>query len=433
MKTAAFYTLGCKVNQYETEAMSELFKKAGYKTGAFDEKCDIYVINTCTVTGTGDKKSRQIIRRAKAQNPDAVIIVAGCYSQTAPDAVKKIDGVNIILGTDRRADIVNITEKYISENQTDVMCCVGDISQKCEYEELEISDYEEKTRAFVKIEDGCNEFCSYCIIPYARGRIRSRGLDSIVKEVNALSQNGFKEIVLTGIHLASYGRDTDNLTLKDAICAVHDIDGIERIRLGSIEPRVITEDFVKAISKMPKVCNHFHISLQSGCDETLKRMNRKYTANEFANGVKLLRQYFDNPAITTDIIVGFPGETDEEFNTTCEFVKKVKFSEAHIFAYSNRQGTRADKMPCQISKKTKEERSHTLTEICNKINAEYIKSLEGNICSALFEQKNADGMWEGHLTNYVKVCVKSDESLSGEIKSVKIETAEGGVCTATLV
>ncbi len=429
MKTASFYTLGCKVNQYETEAMSELFKKAGYKIGRFDEKCDIYVINTCTVTGTGDKKSRQIIRRAKVRNPDAIIIVAGCYSQTAPDAVKKIDGVNIILGTDKRADIVNITEKYIARNQTDILCCVGDISQRCEYEDLEISDYEEKTRAFVKIEDGCNEFCSYCIIPYARGRIRSRSIDSIVKEVTALAKNGFKEIVLTGIHLASYGRDTDNLTLKDAICAVHNIDGIERIRLGSIEPRVITENFVKTISKLPKVCNHFHISLQSGCDETLKRMNRKYTAQEFENGVNLLRKYFKNPAITTDIIVGFPGETDEEFNITCDFVKKVKFAEAHIFAYSNRQGTRADKMPCQIPKKTKEKRSHTLTAICNEINGEYIKSLEGQTYSALFEQKNADGIWEGHLTNYVKVCVESQDNLSGEIKNVKILKSENGICT----
>ena len=431
--TVGIYTLGCKVNQYETEAMSELFKKAGYKINGFDEKCDIYVINTCTVTGTGDKKSRQIIRRAKAKNTSAVIVVAGCYSQIAPRDVEKIEGVNIILGTDKRSDIVNITENYISQSKSDVLCCVGDISQRCEYEDLIISDYEEKTRAFVKIEDGCNEFCSYCIIPYARGRIRSRSIESIVKEVEALSKNGFKEIVLTGIHLASYGKDTKNLTLKDAICAVHNIDGIERIRLGSIEPRVITVDFVNAISKLPKVCNHFHISLQSGCDETLKRMNRKYTAQEFLNGVNLLRQYFDNPAITTDIIVGFPGETDDEFNTTCEFVKTIKFSEAHIFAYSNRQGTRADKMPNQIPKKTKEERSHTLTAICQKLNHEYTKGLEGQTHTALFEQKNADDMWEGHLTNYVKVCVKSNDNLSGEIRNIKINKSENGVCFADLI
>ncbi len=428
MKTAAFYTLGCKVNQYETQAMTECFKRAGYKINEFDEKSDIYVINTCTVTGTGDKKSRQIIRRAKTQNPDSIVVVAGCYSQTAPKAVEKIEGVNIILGTDKRKDVVSITEQYIAEGKSAIKSYVEDISKKCEYEDLAISDYEDKTRAFVKIEDGCNEFCTYCIIPYARGRIRSRSIESITKEVKELAKGGFKEVVLTGIHVASYGRDTQELTLLDAIDAVNKVDGIERIRLGSLEPRVLTEDFIEKISKMPKMCNHFHISLQSGCDETLKRMNRKYTADEFFASVCLLRQYFDNPAITTDIITGFPGETDEEFEKTCDFVKRVKFSEAHIFAYSNRQGTIADKMPNQNEKKVRDKRSHILIEICDTLHREYIKSLEGKIFKVLFEQKNAAGMWEGHMTNYVKVCTSYEGDLSGEIRDVKITSAQDDMC-----
>ncbi len=428
MKTVAFYTLGCKVNQYETQAMSEMFERAGYKVNKFEEKSDIYVINTCTVTGTGDKKSRQIIRRAKSQNYESIIVVVGCYSQTAPEDVKKIAGVDIILGNSRKHEIVSLLEQYIEGEKEGPVSYVEDISKKCEYEDIYVNNYAEKTRAFVKIEDGCNEFCSYCIIPYARGRIRSRSIESIVSEIKELTKRGFKEVVLTGIHLASYGKESKDLTLKDAIDAVNCIDGIERIRLGSLEPRVLDEEFIEHISKMPKMCNHFHISLQSGCDDTLKRMNRKYTSKEFYDSVLMLRKYFDNPAITTDIIVGFPGETEEEFQKTCEYAKTIKFSEAHIFAYSNRQGTVADKMPDQVEKKVKEERSRKLISICDGLHKDYMESLKGKTYKVLFEQKTDSGMWEGHMTNYVKVCVNSEKDLQGNIIDVEITDIQGDIC-----
>lgn len=329
----------------------------GYKISDFGEVCDVYVINTCTVTSIGDRKSRQMIRRAKHLNPNAIVAVVGCYSQVSPDEVAKIEGVNIILGTKDRKNLCEIADKMLVEKKSsERITDVKNALKNREYEELEIKEYAEKTRAFVKIEDGCSEFCTYCIIPYARGPVRSRKLENIVKEVEFLAQKGFCEVVLTGIHLASYGKDLKNAELSDVIRAVAEIGGISRIRLGSLEPRVLTEEFIRKIADTKKVCNHFHISLQSGCNGTLKRMNRKYTAAEYENSVKLLRKYFDNPAIATDIMVGFPGETDEEFDKSLAFAEKIAFADAHVFSYSNRRGTKADVMENQIDPKVKEVR-----------------------------------------------------------------------------
>ena len=422
MNTVSFCTLGCKVNQYETEAMTKLFKDAGYTIKDFDEICDVYVINTCTVTGMGDRKSRQMINRAKKQNPNAVIAVVGCYSQVAPDEVKKIDGVSIVLGTSSKNEIVKLTQKAIEEKKN--IFSVNDIMKVRNYEDMWVSSYSSKTRAFVKIEDGCTEFCTYCIIPYARGPVRSRSIESIKNEVKALSENGFKEIVLTGIHIASYGKDTKTHTLLDVIKEIAKIDGIERIRLGSLEPRILTEEFISEISKIKKVCNHFHISLQSGCDETLKRMNRKYTTDEYFESVCLLRKYFENPAIATDVMVGFPGETEEEFQSSLDFVKKVNFADAHVFAYSNRKGTKADVMENQVDKSTKENRSRKMSGCVKTLQKNYMNEFSGKEEKILVEREIADGIFEGHMTNYIKVHVKSDEDISKKIISVKIEKCE---------
>lgn len=431
MKSVSFCTLGCKVNQYETEAMLKLFSDAGYEIKNFDEVCDVYVINTCTVTGMGDRKSRQMIHRAKKLNPKAVIVAAGCYSQVAPDEIKKIDGVSLIIGTSERAKIVGHVEEYLKEREKNVF--VSDIMKQREYEDLWVSSYSSKTRAFVKIEDGCTEFCTYCIIPYARGPVRSRPLASIEKEVKQLAQNGFKEIVLTGIHIASYGKDTKKESLLDVIRLVSSVDGIERVRLGSVEPRILTENFIKEIAGIKKVCNHFHISLQSGCTETLKRMNRKYTAEEYENSVNILRKYFDNPAIATDIMVGFPGETEEEFNKSLNFAKKTHFADAHVFAYSNRKGTKADTFPNQVDKKVKEERSKILTSCIKKMHSEYLKKLIGETTEVLFEKRQQNGAFEGHMTNYTKVHVNTGEDISNKILKVKITDTDGSIALGEIV
>ena len=431
MKTASFYTLGCKVNQYETEAMSEIFSKNGYKIADFNEVCDVYVINTCTVTSIGDRKSRQMIRRAKHLNPNSIVAVVGCYSQVSPDEVAKIEGVNIILGTKDRKNLCEIADKMLAEkeNQKKVTDVENALKNR-EYEELEIKEYAEKTRAFVKIEDGCNEFCTYCIIPFARGPVRSRKLENIVKEVEFLAQKGFCEVVLTGIHLASYGKDLKNVSLSDVICAAAEVPGISRIRLGSLEPRILTEEFIQKIAGTKKVCNHFHISLQSGCDETLKRMNRKYTTAEYENSVKLLRRYFDNPAIATDIMVGFPGETDEEFEKSLAFMEKIAFADAHVFSYSNRKGTKADVMENQIDPKVKEVRHKAMESTVARLKNEYLESMEGKNLSVLFEQEISDGVYEGTAENYAKVIMKSDVDISKKCKTVKIIKAENGFLTA---
>lgn len=431
MKTASFYTLGCKVNQYETEAMSEIFSKNGYKIADFNEVCDVYVINTCTVTSIGDRKSRQMIRRAKHLNPNSIVAVVGCYSQVSPDEVAKIEGVNIILGTKDRKNLCEIADKMLAEkeNQKKVTDVENALKNR-EYEELEIKEYAEKTRAFVKIEDGCNEFCTYCIIPFARGPVRSRKLENIVKEVEFLAQKGFCEVVLTGIHLASYGKDLKNVSLSDVICAAAEVPGISRIRLGSLEPRILTEEFIQKIAGTKKVCNHFHISLQSGCDETLKRMNRKYTTAEYENSVKLLRRYFDNPAIATDIMVGFPGETDEEFEKSLAFMEKIAFADAHVFSYSNRKGTKADVMENQIDPKVKEVRHKAMEGTVARLKNEYLESMAGKNLSVLFEQEISDGVYEGTAENYAKVIMKSDVDISKKCKTVKIIKAENGFLTA---
>ena len=423
MNSVSFCTLGCKVNQYETEAMTKLFLNAGYEIKEFDEKCDIYVINTCTVTSMGDRKSRQMIHRATKLNPDALIAVVGCYSQVSPDEVKKIAGVGLVLGTKERSHIVELCEKQLRENCQNVL--VTDIMKQRDYEDMWVSSYSSRTRAFVKIEDGCTEFCTYCIIPYARGPVRSRSMESIVEEVKALSENGFSEIVLTGIHLASYGRDLKQYSLLDVIKAVSAIEGIKRVRLGSIEPRILTEEFIKEISSIDKMCNHFHIALQSGCDETLKRMNRKYTTEEYQRSVDLVRKYFDNPAIATDIMVGFPGETEEEFESSLKFATELRLADAHVFAYSNRKGTKADKMEGQVEKGVKEARSKKMISALKQTQREYLESYVGKTAEVLFEQEIKDGIYEGHLTNYVKVHLKSDEDISGKFVNVTLKSIKG--------
>lgn len=418
MNTVSFCTLGCKVNQYETEAMMNLFSKAGYKVLSFGEKCDIYVINTCTVTGMGDRKSRQMIHRAHRLNPDALVVVAGCYSQVSPDEVKKIDGVGLVVGTAERTQIVELAQRALAERKQ--LVSVGDIMKKKDYEDMWVTSYSSRTRAFVKIEDGCVGFCTYCIIPYARGPVRSRPLDSIREEVASLAKNGYREIVLTGIHIASYGKDGGGHTLLDVIRAVSETDGIERIRLGSLEPRILTEDFVSEISKIDKICNHFHVSLQSGCDETLARMNRRYTTEEYARGVALLRKYFDLPAIATDIMVGFPGETDEEFSKSLEFMRRINFADAHVFAYSNRKGTKADKFEGQVDSRTKEKRSAVMQAAVNEMADEYRKSYIGKTVEILAEREVSPGVYEGHMTNYIKVHAKAGRDISKKIVSVCI-------------
>lgn len=423
MKSVSFCTLGCKVNQYETEAMITLFKERGYEIKSFEDICDIYVINTCTVTGTGERKSRQMIGRAHKKNPDALICVAGCYSQVSPEDVKKLPSVGIVIGTKDRAKIVDMAEEFLKTGKKEAK--ISDILKQREFERLWITSYEDKTRAFVKIEEGCTEFCSYCIIPYARGPVRSRPLEDIEKEVRTLSKNGYREIVLTGIHIGSYGRDLENTSLIDAVKTVNAIDGIERIRLGSVEPRVLDENFVREISKMEKVCDHFHISLQSGCDKTLRNMNRKYTTKEYKDAVERLRNAFENPAITTDIITGFPMETDEDFDLSLKFMEDVRFSEVHVFPYSPRKGTKAAMMDGQVEKKTREKRAKIMIEKAKELHREYVKSFENTTQSVLFEQHIGDGIYEGHMTNYIKVRMESCEDISHKILNVKLKSYDG--------
>ncbi len=429
-KTVSFHTLGCKVNQYETEAMTELFKRAGYVIADFDDVCDVYVINTCTVTGTGDKKSRQMIRRAKAANPDAIIAVTGCYSQVAPEEIAAM-GVDVILGSKDKSKIVELVEDA-SEGKT--VSAVTDIMKSRIFEDMRISSFSDKTRAFVKIEDGCNSFCTYCIIPYARGPVRSRALEEIVDEVKNLSGNGFSEVVLTGIHIASYGLDIKekDINLGHVISAIHEIDGIRRIRLGSIEPRILTEDFAKMLSTLPKVCNHFHISLQSGCDETLSRMNRKYNTDEFREVVKNIRKYIPDSAITTDIMVGFPGETDEEFEKSMQFLKEICFAESHVFAYSNRRGTKADKFPNQVRRNIKNQRAAAMAAAAEDCRQKFLSGFVGKEIEVLAEREIENGIYEGHTSNYIKVHIPSTNDISRKFVNVKIDKIKGDYVTGIL-
>lgn len=410
MKKAAIHNLGCKVNSYEAEAMEQILKDAGYEMVPFDgdTPADIYIINTCSVTNIADRKSRQMLHKAKKLNPDAIVVAAGCYVQADSERVMEDSAVDIVLGNNMKIDIAQALECYFQEHEDRYL---ADLSKGAEYEPLSIDRIGCHTRAYIKIQDGCNQFCSYCIIPYTRGRIRSRKLEDIVSEVNQLAQNGYKEVVLTGIHLSSYGMDNQENSLLDVIKAVHEIHGIERIRLGSLEPRIVTEEFAGVLSGLKKVCPHFHLSLQSGCDKTLKAMNRKYTTADYLSGCKVLRKYFDFPAITTDVIVGFPGETDSDFAETKAFTEQVGFYEMHIFKYSRRKGTAADKMTGQVSDAVKSERSAALLELERRQSLAYRKSFLGRAVDVLMEEKEEiDGQmyYTGYTPNYIRVAADAD-------------------------
>ncbi len=417
LKKAAIHNLGCKVNSYEAESMELMLKNAGYEIVPFDENiiADVYIINTCSVTNIADRKSRQMLHKAKKMNPLAVVVAAGCYVQADEDGVRSDEAVDIVLGNNMKINIVDVLEEYFKDNSRDDY--VLDINNKeTTYEELKIDKVTEHTRAYIKIQDGCNQFCSYCIIPYTRGRIRSRSAIDIVDEVKRLALNGYKEIVLTGIHLSSYGKDTGKETLLDVIKLVHEVDGIERIRLGSLEPRIVTDEFVSEISKLYKLCPHFHLSLQSGCDKTLKAMNRKYTSKEYIEGCNILRKYYKNPAITTDVIVGFPGETDEDFAITKAFLEKVHFYEMHIFKYSRRKGTVADKMADQVDDRVKTVRSNELIRLEEKMSLEYRKLYEKSRMNVLIEEKQlVDGKeyYTGYTMNYIRVLVPAKQLEDG--------------------
>lgn len=422
MKKVASHALGCKVNQYESEAIAELFAQKGYEIVDIDEWADIYIINTCTVTNFGDKKSRQLIRKVKRQNPEAVVAAIGCYAQTAPDEIKNIEGVNLIIGTKGRKDIVDLVESYVPE--IGVVSTVGQIAKEREFEHLTISKLADRTRAYLKIQDGCSQFCSYCIIPYARGPIRSRDPEDIMDEVKVLAENGFKEIILTGIHVASYGKDLKGVTLLDVIKRVQEQEGIERIRFSSVEPNIVTEEFASELSKLDKVCDHFHLSLQSGCDRTLKRMNRKYDAAGYERAVEILRKYFPNVAITTDIIAGFPDETDEDFEKSLEFAKKIGFAKIHAFPYSPKRGTPAAVMPNQILNAVKNERTSRLIEASDRMADEFIKSFEGRVMPVLYEREIEHNIYEGYTTNYIRVLSESSENIKNKILDTEIVSSE---------
>lgn len=422
MKKAALHNLGCKVNAYETEAMQHLLEEAGYEIVPFTQKADVYVINTCSVTNMADRKSRQMLHKAKKNNPDSIVVAAGCYVQTSEKEVLNDLSVDIVIGNDRKHDLVRLLEEYSLDSVNDTVDDIND--GKHDFEELFIDQTKEHTRAFIKVQDGCNQFCSYCIIPYARGRVRSRRFENVIAEVERLAANGFKEVVLTGIHLSSYGVDFEEATgLLELIQAVNAVKGIERIRLGSLEPKIVTEHFVSELSKLDKICPHFHLSLQSGCDATLKRMNRKYTTKEYERGCELLRKYFVHPAITTDVIVGFPGETEEEFEQTKAYLEHIHFYEMHIFKYSKRKGTRAAVMPDQIDEQVKAARSEKLIALGHDMSKEFRKFYIGKNEEALFEEKAVIGDKEyfvGYTKEYVKVAKKTDENLENQIVSGRI-------------
>ena len=425
MKKAALHNLGCKVNAYETEAMQHLLEEAGYEIVPFTQKADVYVIyiiNTCTVTNIADRKSRQMLHKAKKNNPDSIVVAAGCYVQTSEKDVLNDLSVDIVIGNDRKHDLVRLLEEYSLDSVNDTVDDIND--GKHDFEELFIDQTKEHTRAFIKVQDGCNQFCSYCIIPYARGRVRSRRFENVIAEVERLAANGFKEVVLTGIHLSSYGVDFEEATgLLELIQAVNAVKGIERIRLGSLEPKIVTEHFASELSKLDKICPHFHLSLQSGCDATLKRMNRKYTTKEYERGCELLRKYFVHPAITTDVIVGFPGETEEEFEQTKAYLEHIHFYEMHIFKYSKRKGTRAAVMPDQIDEQVKAARSEKLIALGHDMSKEFRKFYIGKNEEVLFEEKAVIGDIEyfvGYTKEYVKVAKKTDKNLENQIVSGRI-------------
>lgn len=418
-KKAAFHNLGCKVNAYETEAMQQLLEQEGYQIVPFEEAADVYIINTCTVTNIADRKSRQMLHKAKRRNPEAVVVAVGCYVQAAKAELEADPAIDIVIGNNKKKDLVQILAEYQHEQYDEHVIEMDHIR---EYENLSIHQTAEHTRAYIKVQDGCNQFCSYCIIPYTRGRVRSRSLTEIVSEVATLAANGYQEVVLTGIHLSSYGCDIDSDLLR-LIQAVHQVDGIKRIRLGSLEPRVITEEFAAALVQLPKVCRHFHLSLQSGCDDTLKRMNRRYSTAEFRDKCRLLRQTFANPAITTDIIVGFPGETEEEFALTRKFLEEIAFAETHIFKYSKRQGTKAAVMENQVADQIKARRSQILLELNSRNKRRYEDSWSSKTVTMLPEEQvslaGADYL-TGHTGEYLKLALPAGEAQVNQIVNVTV-------------
>lgn len=416
-RTVAFYTLGCKVNQYETNAMEQQFIQNNYKIVDNTEKADIYVINTCTVTNMADRKSRQMLRRVKEINQSAVIVVCGCYAQVAKTELEQIPEVDIILGINEKNKIVQIVEEYLASKNNIIE--VADVSKQKEFLDFGDVTYTEKNRAVIKVQDGCNMFCSYCLIPYARGRIRSRKIENVVSEIEKIAKQGIKEVVITGIHVASYGKDfeNENIRLINLLEEINKIEGIERIRLSSLEPTIVDEEFAQRLSKLEKICDHFHLSLQSGCDATLKRMNRKYTTARYKEATEILRKFYPNANFTTDVIVGFPGETDEEFNQTYKFLKEIEFYKMHIFKYSPRKGTVAEKLPNQVDGNIKEERSKKLIELSNNTQNEKNSQYIGKTVKVLFEEYE-NGYYKGHTTNYMVVKVKEKEQ-DGFIDNIK--------------
>ena len=420
---AALHNLGCKVNAYETEAMQQILEEAGYEIVPFSEYADVYVINTCSVTNMADRKSRQMLHRAKKQNPDAIVVGAGCYVQTKEAQALVDESIDIVIGNNKKHELVPLLREYEASHRK--MACVADINhEKQAYEELSLSRTAEHTRAFIKVQDGCNQFCTYCIIPFARGRVRSRELPDVLQEIRTLAKSGYREVVLTGIHLSSYGVDNGE-SLLHLIEAVHELEGIERIRLGSLEPRIVTDAFAKRLSELPKICPHFHLSLQSGCDTVLSRMKRRYDTAEYEVGCALLRRYFEHPAITTDVIVGFPGETDEEFETTERYLERIHFYEMHIFQYSRREGTKAAAMPDQVPEAVKKERSEKLLALGHRMSEEFRRYYLGRQVTALLEEEflyDGKRYYTGYTKEYVKVAVETEKDLSNTFVTGTLKT-----------
>ena len=442
MKSVALHNLGCKVNAYELDVMQQFLQNKGYQIVDFHQKADVYIINTCTVTNIADRKSRQMIHRAKKQNPDAIVVAVGCYVQTAAQQIEKDPYIDLAIGNNRKKEIVTIVEEYLRRREevremgepdqpdkTLSGTTIPDIAAEKEYEEMHLSKTAEHTRAYIKVQDGCNQFCTYCIIPFARGRVRSRAKEDVIREVTDLANNGYQEVVLTGIHLSSYGVDLEQEDLLSLILAVHEVEGIQRIRLGSLEPRIITEEFAKTIAALPKMCPHFHLSLQSGSDATLKRMNRKYDTARFMESVRLLREHFENVAITTDLITGFPQETEEEFSETLAFIRAVGFADMHIFPYSIRPGTPAAKME-QIEKSVKEERAARAAAVAAEMHKEYLLSCIGQRFEVLFEQEKG-GRYLGHAPNYMPVSVEGAD-LHNKVLTVEITGLHGDGLSGTI-
>ena len=420
---AALHNLGCKVNAYETEAMQQILEEAGYEIVPFSEYADVYVINTCSVTNMADRKSRQMLHRAKKQNPDAIVVGAGCYVQTKEAQALVDESIDIVIGNNKKHELVPLLREYEASHRK--TACVADINhEKQAYEELSLSRTAEHTRAFIKVQDGCNQFCTYGIIPFARGRVRSRELPDVLQEIRTLAKSGYREVVLTGIHLSSYGVDNGE-SLLHLIEAVHELEGIERIRLGSLEPRIVTDAFAKRLSELPKICPHFHLSLQSGCDTVLSRMNRRYDTAEYEVGCALLRRYFEHPAITTDVIVGFPGETDEEFETTERYLERIHFYEMHIFQYSRREGTKAAAMPDQVPEAVKKERSEKLLALGHRMSEEFRRYYLGRQVTALLEEEflyDGKRYYTGYTKEYVKVAVETEKDLSNTFVTGTLKT-----------